>query len=95
MALRGWLVLLLAPVALADPGDHGQAVGTFKLAPARSILGAYRNSSLNSWGGSLIHVPEDKEWPFHMFASGFVAGCGLHAWETNSVIFIRDIASCR
>ena len=24
--------------------------------------------------------------PYHMFTSGFVGGCGLHAWETNSQV---------
>jgi hypothetical protein len=73
--------LVLAAFVFADP-----AVGSFKLAPAPSVYGAYRNDSFNSWGGSLIHVPEDKEWPFHMYVSAFVQNCGLHAWETNSEI---------
>ena len=66
--------------------ETGPRVGSFTMAPARSVLGAYRNDSLNSWGGALLHVPEDPRWPYHMFASAFVEGCGLHAWETNSEI---------
>lgn len=62
--------------------EHGPHVGSFVMAPAKSVLGAYRNDSLNSWGGALVHVPEDRRWPYHMFASAFVGGCGLHAWET-------------
>jgi hypothetical protein len=73
-------------MAAADPGDTGPAVGIFTLAPVPSFKGAYRNDSLNSWGGALLHAPEDTKYPYHMFASGFVEGCGLHAWETNSEI---------
>jgi len=34
----------------------------------------------------LVHVPEDTTTPYHMYASAFVLGCGLHTWETNSQI---------
>ena len=72
-----------APPPAPETGPH---VGSFEMRPAASALGAYHNSSLNSWGGALLHVEDDKTWPYHMFASGFVEGCGLHAWETNSEI---------
>ena len=81
------LAVLRRPRARASPPppplpEHGPHVGSFVMAPAKSVLGAYRNDSLNSWGGALVHVPEDRRWPYHMFASAFVGGCGLHAWET-------------
>jgi hypothetical protein len=79
-------ILALLWVAAALAKETGPHVGVFEMAPAASALGAYRNDSLNSWGGALLHVPEDPAWPYHMFASGFVEGCGLHAWETNSAI---------
>ena len=61
--------------AAADPGDRGAAVGSFDLAPAASWRGAYRNASLNTWGGALLHAPNDpKGYAYHMFASGFVGG---------------------
>ena len=37
----------------ADP-ETGPHVGSFKMAPAKTVLGAYRNDSLNSWGGALL-----------------------------------------
>ena len=55
--------------------ETGPAVGIFEMAPVRSVQGAYRNDSLNTWGGALLHVPEDPRWKYHMFASGF--GLGL------------------
>lgn len=51
------LVLAVTPWACAaavisEPGgESGPAVGSFTLAPVRSYTGAYRNHSLNTWGG--------------------------------------------
>ena len=61
-------VLLLAILtgAVKDAPDNGPAVGTFKLVPALSVYGAYHNKSMNTWGGALVHVPEDKATPYHM-----------------------------
>ena len=69
-------VVLAAAVAVAwrsgpclasgAPPDHGPAVGSFRLAPAPSRLGAYHNVSLNSWGGALLYTADDDEWPYHM-----------------------------
>jgi hypothetical protein len=55
--------VVLTVVAMAVAQDHGPAVGSFTLAPVRSALGAYRNDSLNSWGGAMVHTPEDTLWP--------------------------------
>ena len=63
MLLRAPVLVALATVSLAASQDHGPAVGRFKLAPVESVLGAYRNDSLNSWGGALVHTPEDPHWP--------------------------------
>ena len=59
------LLLLLAAMdssaaVAAEPSlgpaapDTGPWVGVFKMAPAASALGAYRNDSLNTWGGALL-----------------------------------------
>ena len=60
----------------------------FKLAPAPSPFPtsqAYYNSSTWSWGGSIIHVPEDRDgFQFHLFAEAEVGSCGVHAWQTNA-----------
>jgi hypothetical protein len=56
-------VVVLTVMAVAVAQDHGPAVGSFTLAPVRSVLGAYRNDSLNSWGGAMVHTPEDPLWP--------------------------------
>jgi hypothetical protein len=86
------LVLAVTPWACAaevisEPGgESGPAVGSFTLAPVQSYTGAYRNHSLNTWGAALLHDQDNAEYPYHMFASAFVEGCGLHAWETNSQI---------
>ena len=61
--LTAWVVVVGLGV---QAQDHGPAVGSFVLAPARSILGAYRNDSLNSWGGAMLHTPDDPQWPYHM-----------------------------
>ena len=60
----------------------------FELAPAPSPFPtsqAYYNSSTWSWGGSIVHVPEDHDgFPFHLFAEAEVGACGVHAWQTNA-----------
>lgn len=54
---------------LGNIPNKGPAVGSFKLMPALSVYGAYHNKSMNSWGGALVHVPEDKATPYHMFVN--------------------------
>ena len=59
----------------------------FNLAPAPSPFAGhqgYYNASAWSWGGSLIHVPDDAAFPFHMFAEAELGACGVHAWQTNA-----------
>ena len=56
-------------LTLAKILAEGPAVGTFKLAPVLSVYGAYHNKSMNSWGGALVYVPEDKATPYHMFVN--------------------------
>lgn len=47
---------------------------------------AYNNASERSWGGSVVHVVEDAEQPFHMYAMAMVSGCNLEAWKTNTKV---------
>eukprot|EP01052_Picozoa_sp_SAG31_P027377 SAG31_NODE_2559_length_5487_cov_68.463066_3_plen_460_part_00 len=60
----------------------------FDLAPAPSPFPtrqAYYNASTWSWGGALIHVPDDpRGFPFHLFAEAEANSCGVHAWGTNA-----------
>ena len=60
----------------------------FNLAPAPSPFPtrqAYYNSSTWSWGGALIHVPDDpRGFPFHLYAEAEANACGVHAWGTNA-----------
>ena len=66
-ATTSFLLLAILTSAFGKAPDRGPAVGTFKLAPALSVYGAYHNESMNSWGGAIVHVPEDKATPYHMF----------------------------
>ena len=60
----------------------------FNLAPAPSPFPtrqAYYNSSSWSWGGALLHVPDDpRGFPFHLYAEAEADACGVHAWGTNA-----------
>lgn len=47
---------------------------------------AYYNSTFASWGGSVIEVPEDPTWRYHMYVAAFINRCGLNAWEVNSEV---------
>ena len=63
-------LLACAAAGINEPGgESGPAVGSFTLAPVRSYEGAYRNHSLNTWGGALLHDQDNAEYPCHMFAS--------------------------
>ena len=69
MTVASVLLLAILTGAVKDAPDNGPAVGTFKLAPALSVYGAYHNKSMNTWGGALVHVPEDKATPYHMYVN--------------------------
>jgi len=56
-----------------------------ELAPALSQQ-TYRNSSLVSWGGSVIETPDDPKYRYHLFAAAFTNNCGLNAWKSNSEV---------
>ena len=78
-------ILVLFVPALAR-GD-----GRFTLAPANPLsLQAFRNSSMWSWGGGIVHWPQTSselgDGLFHLFASGMTNGCGLHAWSSNTLV---------
>ena len=45
---------------------------------------AYRNTSLSSWGGSVVQDPKDGV--YHLFATGLSQGCQMDAWRTNSMV---------
>jgi len=44
---------------------------------------AYYNTTLSSWGGSVIM---DENGTYHLFASAMVLQCGLDQWQTNSEV---------
>jgi hypothetical protein len=84
LALSSALVVLMG-----DRGQQRQRVQyRFNLAPAPSPFPAhqaYYNSSTWSWGGALIHVPDDPHGhAFHLFAEAEARACGVHAWGTNA-----------
>ena len=54
------------------------------LEPAAPLASqAYYNTSLWSWGGSVV---QDDAKLYHLYAASFVNHCGLNAWETNSQV---------
>jgi hypothetical protein len=57
------------------------------LLPAPPLnLSTYRNGSWTSWGGSVIHVPEDPAYAYHLYVAFFTEQCGLGSWTTNSEV---------
>jgi hypothetical protein len=46
----------------------------------------YKNASLSSWGGSVLEVPDDPYYRYHLYVDAFVEDCGLNAWTTNSEV---------
>lgn len=57
------------------------------LLPAPPLnLSTYRNGSWTSWGGSVIHVPEDPSYAYHLYVAFFTLQCGLGSWTTNSEV---------
>ena len=79
---------ILASKAATQDLKKSNVTYRFKLAPAPSPFPtsqAYYNASTWSWGGSIVHVPEDLDgFQFHLFAEAEVGGCGVHAWQTNA-----------
>lgn len=57
------------------------------LLPAPPLnLTTYRNGTWSSWGGSVIYVPEDPDYKYHLFVAFFTQECGLGSWTTNSEV---------
>jgi len=79
-----WIVSL----CLAAHAAHAQSIPWVPaLKPAAPLAQqCYLNSTLWSWGGSVAHDPSDASWPWHVFVSTFVDGCGLDAWTSNSQV---------
>eukprot|EP01051_Picozoa_sp_SAG22_P028548 SAG22_NODE_10127_length_551_cov_1.221239_1_plen_102_part_10 len=59
-------------------------------APAPFARQAYRNSSMTTFGGGVVHWAEDRGGggggSFHLFATGMTRGCGIHAWSSNTKV---------
>jgi hypothetical protein len=59
----------------------------FDLAPAALCpQQAVYNESMSAWGGSVVEVPGDKTWRYHMFNGIYTKGCGVNYWRGNSAI---------
>jgi hypothetical protein len=57
------------------------------LLPAPPLnISTYRNGTWSSWGGSVIYVPEDPTYAYHLFVAFFTQECGLGSWTTNSEV---------
>lgn len=41
---------------------------------------------MSAWGGSVIEVPSDPTWRFHMFNGAYTGGCGVNYWRSNSAV---------
>jgi hypothetical protein len=84
LAMRGVLTAFcLSLCALASGTEY-----KLKLAPAAPLSQQlYRNSSLSSWGGNVLHAGDEGDiYAYHLFAAGFTNGCGLSGWESNSFV---------
>lgn len=53
--------------------------------PAYGQIPSASTTGVSTWGGSVIHDPNDPH-VWHMFAAEMALGCGLNAWGRNSVI---------
>jgi hypothetical protein len=80
------LAALLASTDQAHLSPSGDEY-RWTLAPSAPLSRqAYNNASERSWGGSVVHVAEDAEEPYHMYAMAMVGGCNLEAWNTNTKV---------
>eukprot|EP00040_Diaphanoeca_grandis_P035081 m.219607 g.219607 ORF g.219607 m.219607 type:complete len:572 (-) comp33297_c0_seq5:94-1809(-) len=82
---------------VCDPTWRGATCSELALLPAQSQGNGLQSPTQNTWGGSVIHVPNSApitsnktttqgiDGGFHMFASMFV-NATLASWETNSVV---------
>ena len=41
---------------------------------------------MSAWGGSVVEVPTDPIWRFHMFNGIYTKGCGVNYWRGNSAV---------
>eukprot|EP01052_Picozoa_sp_SAG31_P016385 SAG31_NODE_1084_length_10007_cov_4.353452_1_plen_305_part_00 len=84
------VTLLLVPVLLSIDLDPCRATTSSQpppyvlpLLPAASPSAqAFRNSTLSSWGGSVLR----HGGAYHLYASACLGGCNLPAWQSNSAI---------
>lgn len=71
---------------------HGYTMNLGPAAGPYQKASVFYNSSMWSWGGSVIEAPEDPTWRYHIFAAAFINNCGLSAWEYNSEV-IHGVAN--
>ena len=78
------LIALLASflVAFADATSFAFTLAPAKLCPQQALY----NTSMATWGGSVVEVPEDTTWRFHMFNGVYTRGCGVSYWRGNSAV---------
>lgn len=80
--MRGLILLKLAAVGACQEISY-----KLSLLPANPLSQQlYRNASLASWGGTVVHSPSDTKHHYHLFAAAFSNGCGLDGWESNSFV---------
>lgn len=79
---------LLLPAFLYASGSVGGAASrAFTFAPAALCPAqAVYNVSMSAWGGSVIEVPDDPVWRFHMYNGVYTRGCGVNYWRGNSAV---------
>jgi hypothetical protein len=76
-----------ASLALAATATTSSALYTMDLLPGPpASRQVYNNASYTSWGGSVVEVPEDSAYRFHLFAAFMILHCGLDAWTGNSEV---------
>lgn len=89
MALRRCLSVSCFVIATASGIATSDGLSTvpyeMDLLPASKVP-VYLNDSYTSWGGSVIEVPEDAAFRFHLYVAFMVEHCSLSAWVDNSLV---------
>ena len=83
--LAGRLLVFAASIAATKAAATYDSPPRFlELAPAAQPASqAYWNTSLDTWGGSVI---ADDVGRYHLFAAAMAGGCSLGQWATNSFV---------
>lgn len=64
-----------------------RAAFSFDLAPAQLCpQQAVYNESMSAWGGSVVEIPTDGTWRYHMYNGIYTKSCGVNYWRGNSAV---------